>query len=246
MIIKTLINSIKEFDELWFEETLRTLPSWRKERALKHKTEDGRKLSILAGKLVMDAFIENDEDPENVIFNEAGKPMVGGDKPFFFSISHSKNAVAVSISTPNDNSSVLPGDERIDAKRVFDAAAVPPRSFLKSSQGLTAPSVGVDIECIRPYDEGIAKRFFTKEEQEFIRFAQDKDENFTQIWTTKEAYGKFTGGGVADGLKFSMFHDPSVPLDVIFPCCFEHSKIELDGDKYLYSLCYGVVDEGSK
>ncbi|MBQ9549685.1 MAG: 4'-phosphopantetheinyl transferase superfamily protein [Lachnospiraceae bacterium] len=242
MIIKTTIKGINEYEDSWFEEVFPTLPAWRKEKAEKYKTENGRKLSILAGKLIMDAFIDNNEDPDNVVFNESGKPLVGGDMPFFFSVSHSKEAVALSVSTPNDNASVLPGNNLIDATSVFSAAGIPPRSELKSSKGLSTPSVGVDIECIRDYDEGIAERFFTKEEQDYLKFSENKEEDFTRIWTSKEAYGKFTGGGISDGLKFSIFHNPLIPIDVIFPCCFEYESIMLDGNKYLYTICHGVIE----
>ena len=95
---------------------------------------------------------------------------------------------------------------------------------------------------MRTYDEKLAGRYFSKEEQEYLKFTDDKDVNFTRIWTSKEAYGKFTGKGITDGLKFSMFHDPLVPLNVLLPCCFEHSEIEVNGEKYIYTLCYGVID----
>ncbi len=242
MILKTIIKSINEYEPSWFDEVLPTLPAWRREKTEKLKTENGRKLSILAGSLIKDAFLENDEDPENVVFNEQGKPLVGGDARFFFSLSHSKDAVALSVSTPNDYSSDLPGKDKIDATSVFNAAGIAPRSTLKSSKGLSTPSVGIDIECIREYDEKIAERFFTKEEQDYLKYSENKNEDFVRIWTSKEAYGKFTGGGLNDGLKFSIFHNPLVPIDVIFPCCFEYEAIKLDGLEYIYTVCYGVIE----
>ena len=242
MIINTRIKCIEDFDDSWFTGAFNSLPSWRKERASRMKNPESRKLSILAGSMFMDAILENDCDPEKVIFNEYGKPMMDGDVPVYFSISHSGGAVAVSVSTPNDMSPVLPGDNRIDATSVFAAAGVAPRSFLKSSQGLSIPSIGVDIEKLRSYDERIAERFFSKEEQEYLKHTDEKDENFTRIWTSKEAYGKFTGKGITDGLKFSMFHDPLVPLNVLLPCCFEHYETEINGERYMYALCYGVLD----
>ena len=243
MIINTRIKCTEDFDDAWFAGAFNSLPSWRKEKAEKMKTEESRKLSILAGRMFTDAILENDCDPEDVVFNEYGKPMMEGDVPIFFSISHSGNAVAVSVSTPNDMSPVLPGDNRIDATSVFAAASVAPKSFLKSSQGLSIPSIGVDIEKLRSYDEKLAERFFSKEEQEYLKHTDEKDENFTRIWTSKEAYGKFTGVGMEDGLKFSIFHNPTVPLDVILPCCFEHNEKEVSGERYIYTICYGVIEE---
>lgn len=242
MIITTKIKNIRDYSDEWFEKTYKTLPSWRKEKVDKLKYADGRKLSILSGKMILDAFIENNEDPENVVFTETGKPMVGSDTSFFFSLSHSKDVAALSVSTPNDYSPILPGDNRIDATTVFETASIPPRSHLKSSKGLSSPSIGVDIEYIREYDEMLAKRFFTSEEQDYLNYSKDKDENFTRIWTSKEAYGKFTGGGITEGLSFSTFHNPLIPLNVILPCCFEYSETMINGEKYLYTICYGVIE----
>ena len=243
MIVTTIIKSIKDFDDQWFEYILPTLPKWRQEKARKMKSADARKLSILAGNLLMDVFREFDVDPDNIAFNKFDKPMIPGDAPFFFSLSHSRNAVALAISNPNDNSPTLPGENRINVDEVFKAAAIPPRSDLKSSRGLSFPSVGIDIEYVREYDVDIARRFFTREEQDYLDVSDDKDEAFTRIWTSKEAYGKFTGGGLTDGLKFSIFHNPLIPLDVILPCFFEHNEREVSGDRYIYTICYGVIED---
>ena len=242
MIIKTTVKCIADYDDAWFEDTYKTLPFWRKERTRPLKTENGRKLSILAGKLILDAFLDNDEDPDNVRFSDLGKPLVGGDSPFYFSVSHSKEAVALSVATPNDFNPILPGSNLIDATSVFAAAKEAPRSSLKSSQGLSSPSIGLDIECVREYDEKLAERFFSREEQDYLKFSDSRDETFTRIWTSKEAYGKYTGGGVNDGLKFSIFHNPVVPLNVILPCTFEYRDVILNNRKYLYTICYGIIE----
>lgn len=243
MYITTKIKSVNEFEDSWFEEAYNTLPKWRKDRSDSIKDESSRRTSILAGKMVNDAFIENGEDPENVIFTEKGKALAGSGSAFCFSISHSKNAVAVSYLELDGQYSSLPADNRIDATSVFSAASIPPRSDLKSTRGLSRPSVGVDIEYVREHDLRIAERFFTAEEQEYINHSFDHNENFTRIWTSKEAFGKFTGGGIEDGLKFSMFHDPLKPMDVVLPCFFEYAEKNVDGEKYLYTICYGVQEE---
>lgn len=68
--------------------------------------------------------------------------------------------------------------------------------------------VGIDIEQIRPIDLTIAKRIFS--EQELIQlfgyvptgtdFAHTTDEEllsrFFELWTRKEAYGKYVGDGL--------------------------------------------------
>lgn len=58
--------------------------------------------------------------------------------------------------------------------------------------------VGVDVERIREIDTGIAKRFFTKREQNYIEKSQDDlYERFFEIWTKKEAYIKYIGKGLS-------------------------------------------------
>ena len=68
-------------------------------------------------------------------------------------------------------------------------------------------TVGADVEEIRPVRESnlfIARRYFTKEEQEELaRTKPDPQKTafdpsvFTKIWTRKEAYVKMTGEGIA-------------------------------------------------
>ncbi|EFM39452.1 4'-phosphopantetheinyl transferase family protein [[Eubacterium] yurii subsp. margaretiae ATCC 43715] len=57
--------------------------------------------------------------------------------------------------------------------------------------GLGYDSVGIDMEVIQNKDrEKIIKRFFQKEEIEFINSSEDKNLEFYKIWTKKEAYIK--------------------------------------------------------
>lgn len=58
--------------------------------------------------------------------------------------------------------------------------------------------VGVDVEKIREFDLGIAKRFFTEHELNYINKSQDNTyERFIEIWTKKEAYIKYIGKGLS-------------------------------------------------
>ena len=61
--------------------------------------------------------------------------------------------------------------------------------------------IGADIERILPRSLAAAKRFFTKEEQAYLQEAEDACARFYEIWTKKEAYGKWLGGGMADALS---------------------------------------------
>lgn len=57
--------------------------------------------------------------------------------------------------------------------------------------------IGVDIEKIRNADLRIAKRFFTKYEQEYIlENSLVQNNRFYEVWTKKEAYMKYVGKGL--------------------------------------------------
>ena len=56
--------------------------------------------------------------------------------------------------------------------------------------------VGIDVETNVDQDGKIAKRFFSEEEQQEIRDAEDPQLAFRRIWTRKEAYVKCTGTGI--------------------------------------------------
>ncbi|MDD4124980.1 MAG: 4'-phosphopantetheinyl transferase superfamily protein [Eubacteriales bacterium] len=51
---------------------------------------------------------------------------------------------------------------------------------------------------------GIAERFFTEEEADFIREGEDTGIRFAKIWIRKEAYCKYTGKGLSDFPNFSV------------------------------------------
>lgn len=51
--------------------------------------------------------------------------------------------------------------------------------------------IGIDIEKIRPINLGITKRF-TEAEQEYIKNSDDFNLAFFDIWTSKEAYIKYS------------------------------------------------------
>ncbi len=59
--------------------------------------------------------------------------------------------------------------------------------------------VGCDVEEIAPVREGIAERFFTKNEVAYLnRFdGEQRQEEFFRLWTLKESYMKMTGEGMS-------------------------------------------------
>ena len=71
--------------------------------------------------------------------------------------------------------------------------------------------VGVDVERIRMDSgkENIARRHFTREEQEYVFSAgEENGERFFEIWTAKESYLKYLGTGLRRSLNsFSVVTD---------------------------------------
>lgn len=80
---------------------------------------------------------------------------------------------------------------------------------LSNTKGVVAVAisnqpVGIDIEKIRKPKPLIYKRVFCQQEIDFISSAED----FTHLWTRKEAVVKLFGGGISMGLKeFSVLQD---------------------------------------
>lgn len=137
--------------------------------------------------------IKNDEI--EFIKGEYGKPHIKGYPSFQFNVSHTRNAIAVAVSS-------MP--------------------------------IGVDIERVRTADERIAKRYFTKLEQEYIYGNDSKsDLRFYEIWTKKEAYVKYKGKGLL--IPLNSFNTLSETIA---------DKIDtLTKDTYCISVCSDIVEK---
>jgi 4'-phosphopantetheinyl transferase len=70
--------------------------------------------------------------------------------------------------------------------------------------------LGIDIEFMKQIDFGIASRFFSRYEKDFIISGnQDMQRHrFYQIWTLKESYLKAIGTGLSGGIKEISFCKP--------------------------------------
>lgn len=70
---------------------------------------------------------------------------------------------------------------------------------------------GIDCEKIGEFREKVCSRIFSDDEQEYVRGLSDekKKEAFYILWTLKEAYGKYTGNGIADlkNVSFSFYNE---------------------------------------
>lgn len=68
--------------------------------------------------------------------------------------------------------------------------------------------VGCDIQTKCEYKEKVAKRFFTENEYNLLCKSEEKELDFTRIWTMKESILKYNGDGISGGLDsydFSLF-----------------------------------------
>lgn len=94
---------------------------------------------------------------------------------------------------------------------------------------------GIDCENIRDFRPNIIKRIFTDEEKKWFDSLDIalKSRYFFILWTLKEAYGKFTGNGIADMKNASFnFENGILKSDKALLDFFVY---ELDG--YILSIC---------
>lgn len=73
--------------------------------------------------------------------------------------------------------------------------------------------IGVDGEYVPRIKQkktdyyNLAERFFSEDEAEYVRSADDIAIAFTKVWVRKEAYVKYTGKGLSDFPNFSVVND---------------------------------------
>lgn len=109
--------------------------------------------------------------------------------------------------------------------------------------------VGFDMEVCREkvnYRK-IAKRFFTEDECDLVLDAGP--EVFFDLWVRKEAYVKYTGAGLAEGLNsFSVVVDGAFAAQIISgkrqQACFIRSCVLAEGVKAAYCSASGAPIKG--
>lgn len=103
-------------------------------------------------------------------------------------------------------------------------------------------AVGCDIEKVGPEPEGVAERFFHRNEAEYLQKfqGQERNEMFFRLWTWKESYVKMTG----EGMQLSLQDFEVLPEgerirvrrgDEILPC----RMMEYDIPGYKVTVCAG-------
>lgn len=105
-------------------------------------------------------------------------------------------------------------------------------------------NIGADCQKKNIKDIGsckkIAKRFYTSDENSYLNSLNDDlyIDNFFEIWTKKEAYIKYTGKGLAEGLtSFSTADGVSGQKDSFGDVTFKNIKVK-GAEDFLVSLCY--------
>ena len=91
-------------DDIWsfdLEAALSEISAQRREQALKFRHEQGRRLSVLAYRLLKDGLRELYGYDENPVFEygEHGKPSIVGRPDVFFSLSHCREAAVCVVSS---------------------------------------------------------------------------------------------------------------------------------------------------
>ncbi|MGM0565161.1 MAG: 4'-phosphopantetheinyl transferase family protein [Bacteroidota bacterium] len=66
---------------------------------------------------------------------------------------------------------------------------------------LSKNNIGVDIEKLRHNKMRVARRFFSDAEIDLLRGSGNPDNDFTRLWSLKEAYLKYSGSGLTEALN---------------------------------------------
>ena len=100
---------------------------------------------------------------------------------------------------------------------------------------LRGSECGIDCERIRSVRERIVDRIMNDNERThfFSLPIEERNAHFFVLWTLKEAYGKFTGGGIADMKKVSFTFEGNVLISNHSELCF---KVFQRGD-HILSVC---------
>ena len=89
--------------------------------------------------------------------------------------------------------------------------------------------IGLDLQKKSKMHRRIVQHYYTKEETEYLYRTYQEAENFSIIWSRKEAYGKLLGCGLTE----NTLAQNTIGLDNLRTYRF---------DNYYLSLCYSEAD----
>ena len=89
--------------------------------------------------------------------------------------------------------------------------------------------VGIDVESIREYKEGLAHYAMNDEEVRRIEVSDNPAAAFIRLWTMKEATLKLIGTGISDDLKTAIDHE-------------RYQYMTVEREKYIYTVCSLATD----
>lgn len=108
--------------------------------------------------------------------------------------------------------------------------------------------VGADIQLAEQERPGVARRFFTKREQELLEQSAGAKRSrlFYRLWSAKEAYVKYTGRGLSGGLDH--FHADLETGRIVdetgeTAASLWEGELSGEGGEYVLSVCFDGAGE---
>lgn len=253
--------SLEEFwentdGERYFREALHKVDVARREKARRMRTEKSRAACVGAGLLLqfaVQAALREAEGGDVCISTEASGNMQFQEDM----LSRGREATEYELAVYTVSQVLKQLNVSLDFKVYYKGNGKPylqdyPLYFNLSHSGnyvvcaISTREVGVDIQEYKKADvERLARRFFSKEEQSFLKAcAHEKEQNelFYHLWTRKEAYGKLTGEGIAAAIDKNVL--PLIKGKSTVAVAEDDTQLfwqewELDG--YAITLCqYGI------
>lgn len=108
---------------------------------------------------------------------------------------------------------------------------------------ISETNIGVDIEKLRHNKMRVARRFFSDTEINLIQSSKIPDQDFTRLWSLKEAYLKYRGSGLTEALNtFTVKKSDQPHIFDVYNATGKQIKIKLFhktlNNQYFLSVCF--------